>query len=93
MLFRPRIHVQMQCYSTNKIPNSGADSTSKDQVYWLEPPEMVMTCPLTQPPSSLARKATTLATSSGLAHRPSGQLSAIICSIFAAGMSGVPPGM
>lgn len=62
-------------------------------LYWPEPPEMVMTWPLTQPPSSDARKPTTRATSSGTAQRPRGQWSAIIFSTVAAGMSGVPPGM
>lgn len=62
-------------------------------IYCEDPPEMVSTWPLTQPPSSLARKATTLATSSGTAHLPSGQWFAINVSIFSAGQSGDPPGM
>ena len=49
--------------------------------------------PLTQPPSSEARKATTRATSSGVAQRFSGQCSAMSFSILSAGQSGVPPGM
>jgi hypothetical protein len=61
--------------------------------YWEEPPEMVKTCPLTQLPSPLARKATTRATSSGTAQRPRGQWSAMSFSILSAGHSGVPPGM
>ena len=52
-----------------------------------------MTWPLTQPPSSEDKKPTTRATSSGVAQRPRGQCSAIIFSMWAAGMSGVPPGM
>lgn len=51
-----------------------------------------MTWPLTQPPSSEERKATTRATSSGVAQRLRGQCSAIMFSMVAAGMSGVPPG-
>ena len=62
-------------------------------LYWEEPPEMVMTWPLTQPPSSEERKATTRATSSGVAQRLSGQWSAMRPSIFSADQSGVPPGI
>jgi len=62
-------------------------------LYCEEPPEMVMTWPLTQLPSSDARKATTRATSSGTAQRLSGQCSAMSFSILSAGHSGVPPGM
>jgi hypothetical protein len=65
----------------------------EDHAYCDDPPEIVSTCPLTQPPSSDARKATTLATSSGTAHLPSGQWFAIKVSIFSAGQSGEPPGM
>src|SRR5436305_14396671 len=71
----------------------GPEDAPMVRAYWLEPPEMVMTCPLTHPPSSEHKKATTLASSPGSAHRPSGQFSAIIFSICAAGMSGVPNGM
>jgi hypothetical protein len=49
--------------------------------------------PLTQPPSSEARKATTRATSSGVAQRFKGQCSAIMFSILSAAQSGVAPGM
>lgn len=62
-------------------------------VYCEEPPEIVMTWPLTQPPSSLAKKATTRATSSASAQRPNGQCEDMSDSILSAGNSGVAPGM
>lgn len=54
---------------------------------------MVMTWPLTHPPSSDARKATTRATSSASAVLPSGQFSAMRVSILSAGKSGPAPEM
>jgi hypothetical protein len=66
----------------------------REKMFYCElPPEIVKTCPLTHPPSSDARNATTLATSSGTAHLPNGQWFAINVSIFSAGQSGEPPGM